>query len=804
MLASRRHTTSRLFATLCAATFLTPLAAQAEEAAPAAADAPGLGDIVVTATRKSESLQKVAISLQALSPDKLSQQHVSGFADFANMLPSVSFSSEGPGRSEPYFRGIAVGGGQAATVGVYLDDIPITTAGKMPEVHVYDVERVEALSGPQGTLFGSSSLAGTLRIITAKAKIGKFEAGYDLDLNKFGKGQPGGSAEGFVNIPVSDALAIRLVGYYQHDGGYIDNTPGTYNYQSVNYTLTNKDMVAKDFNWADQYGGRATALIKLGDNWTVTPSFTYQYLDARGPFNYDPRVGDLAVHDYSQTYNKDSWYQASLTIQGKIGDFDVVSATGYFHRKIRNANDYTYYSVTYDGLVASGQAGSEYTNFTDSKGNTLNPTQSYYGERRQRKFTQELRVSVPKSWPFALTLGGFYQFQKNSTDDNYYIPGLSTATNSLGYSPALASINMRDAYYLVETDTHFKDGALFAEGNYELVHNVKLTGGLRYFIADNGTYGFNGTQGTAQAMGCWDDAAIYNKFIHPTRLSCISTAPKFHQTGETHKLSLSWQVTPAKMVYATYSTGFRPGGGNVLAGAAPYKADTLSNFELGFKTTWGRNFRINGAFYYEQWKGVQYEVVPIGFQGQGVTLNAGDARVFGVELDTEWRPVTGLTLSASGAYNDAALSSNFCSLDPATRVTQYTSCSAPDTIAAAKGTRLPRQPRLKLQSSARYEFGLAGKDAFVQGTLFYQTSSTSDLDTQNNIWLGNTSGFASFDFSAGVKVHGVSLEAYIQNAFDQRGILSKNTFCNIQYCHDSSRSYPIKPQIFGIKASQRF
>jgi len=196
--------------------------------------------------------------------------------------------------------------------------------------------------------------------------------------------------------------------------------------------------------------------------------------------------------------------------------------------------------------------------------------------------------------------------------------------------------------------------------------------------------------------------------------------------------------------------------------------------------------------------------VPIGFQGQGVTLNAGDARVFGVELDTEWRPVTGLTLSASGAYNDAALSSNFCSLDPATRVTQYTSCSAPDTIAAAKGTRLPRQPRLKLQSSARYEFGLAGKDAFVQGTLFYQTSSTSDLDTQNNIWLGNTSGFASFDFSAGVKVHGVSLEAYIQNAFDQRGILSKNTFCNIQYCHDSSRSYPIKPQIFGIKASQRF
>jgi len=822
---------------ILASTMLTGLAAlaptiaragEAPDTAPQPATSSGITEIVVTATHKSESLQKVPISLQALDSAKLEQNHVSNFADYAQMLPSVSFESLGPGRSEPFFRGISVSGGQASTVGTYLDDIPITSTGSNPEVHIYDVERVEALSGPQGTLFGASSLAGTIRIITNKPKFDKIDAGIDVEANKWGKGNAGGQVEGFINLPLAPTVAIRLMAFYDKTGGYINNTHGVYNYQSVPITLDNAALVQNAYNPDEEYGGRAALAWQVAPDWTITPEITYQYLDAKGGYNYDPRVGDLAVHDYSPTWLRDHWYQAELSIQGKIGDFDIVSATGYFSRTYSNANDYTYYSVTYDQLVAKGKAGSYYTNFTDKNGKYINPTQQYYGHEHDKKFTQEVRLSTPKSWPFQVTLGGFYQYQRLSYDDNYYIPGLSSATNNgvpdtyPPFSPAVGGVYTPDAYYLVEEDRHFKDGAAFAEGNVNLTSTLKATGGIRYFVSDNGTYGFAGTWGSADSPnahqangtgGCWneDSGVLYGKFIHPSRLSCINTDVGYHQTGETHKVSLAWQFEPSKMLYATYSTGFRPGGGNRLSNAAPYKADTLANYEMGWKTSFGRNLRWNGAIYYEAWKGVQYVVIPPGYQGAGVTVNAGNARVYGIESDVEWKPFNGLSLSANGAYNDAALSSKFCELTSRTDLTQLPNCSVlfdPATqtgdMAAAKGTRLPRQPRFKGSATARYDFELARTNAFFQAQVFHQSGSTSDLDVSNDQLLGDTSGFTTFNFSAGTSIDKFSIEAFIQNAFDSRGILSKNTFCSIQYCSGSSRSYPTKPQFFGLKVGYKY
>ena len=792
----------------------------APEAAPASATGSAIGEIVVTATHKSESLQKVAISIQALDTTKLEQNHVASFADYANMLPSVSFETLGPGRSQPFFRGISVSGGQASTVGLYLDDMPITSTGANPEVHVYDLERVEALSGPQGTLFGASSLAGTIRLITAKPKFDKIEAGMDLEVNKFGKGDSGGTVEGFINLPLTSNLAIRLMGFYEKTGGYINNTRGVYHYQSVPITIDNKALVQNGYNPDEEHGGRVALAWQPAPGWTITPEITYQYLNAKGGYNFDPRVGDLAVHDYSPTWLIDHWYQAELSIQGKIGDFDIVSATGYFSRTNSNANDYTYYSVTYDKAVAAGNVGNYYSNFTDKNGHFINPTQQYYGHEHDTKFTQETRLSTPKSWPFQLTIGGFYQYQGLSYDDDYYIPGLSTALNTgvpgtyPPFSPALNGVYSPDVYYLVEQDRHFKDGAAFAEGNVNLTSTLKVTAGIRYFVSDNGTYGFDGTWSSADnpdkahqangTPGCWneDPNVLYGKFIHPTRLSCINTDANYHQTGETHKLSLSWQFEPSKMLYATYSTGFRPGGGNRLANAAPYKADTLANFEAGWKLTFGHQFRWNGAIYYEKWNGIQYVVIPPGYQGAGVTVNAGNARVYGMETDFEWRPIDGLTLSANGAYNNAALSSNFCDLVSRTDLAIRPTCSTYGVdLAASVGTRLPRQPKFKGSATARYDFG--GK-AFVQAQALHQSGSTSDLDVSNDALLGDTAGFTTFNFSAGATVNKISIEAFIENAFDNRGILSKNTFCSIQYCSGSSRSYPIKPQFFGMRASFRY
>ncbi len=821
---TRSHRRTRLLrmlgTTAMFAVMALPGLAHAEDAP--AAGGEGLTEIVVTATHKSESIQKVPISIQAFDGAKLEQNHVATFADYANMLPSVSFESLGPGRSEPFFRGISVSGGQAPTVGVYLDNIPITSNGNNPEVHVYDVERVEALSGPQGTLFGASSLAGTLRIITNKPKFGKVEAGIDTEVNTFGKGAAGGSIEGFVNVPLGSTVAVRLMGFYAKTGGYIDNTHGTVSYESVPITLDNTALVQNAYNPNEEYGGRAAISWQPAPDWTITPAVTYQYLNSQGGYNYDPRVGDLQVHDYSPTYLRDHWYQAELSIQGKIGDFDLVSATGYFQRTISNANDYTYYSVTYDHYAAEGSVGLYYTNFKDKNGKFINPTQQYYGHDSQKKFTQELRLTTPKSLPFQITAGAFYQYQRISYDDNYYIPGLSTALNSgvpdkgiPPFSPALSGSYSPDSYYLVEQDRHFKDGAGFVEGNVNLTPELKATGGIRYFISDNGNYGFAGTWSSAKntkkafqangTPGCWntDPTALYGKFIHPSRLSCINTNIAYHQTGETHKVSLSWQIEPSKMVYTTYSTGFRPGGGNRIANAGPYNSDSLANFELGWKLRFGGQFRWNGAVYYEQWKGIQYAVIPPGTQGAPVTVNAGNARVYGIESDIEWQPVDKLTLSATAAYNNAALSSDFCVLNASFQVPA--SCSEADgNLAAAKGTRLPRQPQFKSSASARYVIPLAANKAFVQAQVFHQSGSTSDLDVGNNALLGDTAGFTTFNFSAGVTFSQFSVEAFIENAFDQRGILSKNTFCSIELCSGSSRSYPIKPQFFGLKIGYKY
>ena len=376
-----------------------------------------IGEIVVTATHSSQSLQKVPISLQAFDSAKLEEHHVANFVDYSQMLPSLSFQSNGPGRSEPFFRGISVAGGQFSTVGSYLDEVPITDSANggyssEPEVHIYDVERVEALSGPQGTLFGASSLAGTLRVITNKPRLDKIEAGIDVTIDKYGPGNAGAMVEGFINVPLTSNLAIRLMAFDEHEGGYINNTHATYGYQSVPITLDNAALVKKAYNPDDEYGGRAALLWEPAPDWKIMPSFTYQRLNAQGGYSFDPRFGDLNVHDFSPTYLIDHWYQAALTIQGKIGDFDLVSASGYFHRTFYNANDYTYYSVTYDKLVAAGFNADTYNHFLDKNGNYINPTEQFYERSTERKWTQEVRLSTPKTWPLHMTVGGFFEYQR--------------------------------------------------------------------------------------------------------------------------------------------------------------------------------------------------------------------------------------------------------------------------------------------------------------------------------------------------------------------------------------------------------
>jgi iron complex outermembrane recepter protein len=608
---------------LCLSTFLTGIAAPhaafaqeapAPQATPADGEAPtgGFDEIIVTATRKAESVQKVPIAIQALSSDFLAQRQVKGLQDYAALLPSVSFAGIGPGRNEVYFRGIVPAGGAYASVGYYLDEIPIT-GQEVPDIQVYDMERLEAISGPQGTLFGAGSLAGVLRFITAKPKIGKFEFGADSEVNKFGKGGYGGTIKSYINIPVSDRLAIRAMGYYRKEGGYIDNTdnkgqfisgtsdnplqpdprPAVLNLGDDNpatfFNLSNAAIAKKDYNPVYEYGGRLSMLWDVADGWEVSPSATAQRQISYGYFGFDPRVGDLQVHDYDLTRNDDKWVQAALTVHGHIGDFDLVSATGYYYRNRKINNDYTYYTVTYDSFGAGYE---NYLQFFDKSGCTgsgeslrcttlLNPNQYYHTVQKNKKFTQEVRLTTPKTWPFDVTVGAFYQRQKNQTDNNYAIRGLDQI---VGYTEAGGDVTNRDgfgipqdqggtmilgtpavrgdAYYLDEFATLYHDTAVFAEAHYNILPSVKITGGIRYFWTDYQVVGFQGVGASA---------AIAPSIFLPTgavgcplpltgpRLQCRNTNAldpesigRYSEQGQTHKVVVDWQFADQKLLYFNY------------------------------------------------------------------------------------------------------------------------------------------------------------------------------------------------------------------------------------------------------------
>jgi outer membrane receptor protein involved in Fe transport len=771
------------------ATNRTNSSATNQQATPTAFEVPG--EIVVTATKRAENIQKVPISMQALGNETLEQHQVQGFDDYTKLLPSVSYQSYGPSQQQLTFRGVATGGidlpgGSLSAAGVYLDEIPVTTIGELLDIHIYDVSRVEALAGPQGTLFGASSLAGTLRIITNKPEMGKFKAGYDLDLNKFGKGNGGGTAEGFANIPLGETAAIRLVGYYEHDGGYIDNTPGQRTYQRptenddgsvTNFPLTvnNSAQVKKDFNDVDTYGGRIALAVDINDNWTVTPMLMAQHQIAHGTFGFDPNVGDLAVHEYTPDRNLDKWYQAGLTIEGKIGNFDLVYSGGYLQRLVDNTQDYSYYTVYYDNIPG-------YTHFDDGHGGLLDPTQHYHTHQKLDKQTHELRISSPSSDPFRFTAGLFYQRQSNQNLADYAIPGLGGIPDS----PAVYG----DDIFVTNTHIVDRDYAAFAQASYDITSQLSLTGGIRYFKAHNTLVGFSGFQSNALDAGCT---------VPITLGQCVTVDKSYKQSGETHKVSLNWQVTPNKMLYATYSTGFRPGGNNRRAGINPYKADTIDNYEVGWKTSWlDHKLRWNTALFYEKWNKLQYGLAPVGSVGVVNIYNAGNANIYGIESDAS-AYIGNLTLNASAAYIDAKLSTDFCSIG----ADGNPDCAA-GTLTAPKGTRLPVQPRFKGSVTAHYGFELAGHDSFVQGTLLHQSGVRNFLGIADDDAVGDTKGFATFDFSAGINFNSWSFTAYIQNAFDKRGILSRNTFCVPTYCGQYARSYPITPQRFGIKVSQRF
>jgi outer membrane receptor protein involved in Fe transport len=773
-------------------------ASAADQPPPVASGA--LEEVIVTAQKHAENLQAVPISIQAIDTKKLAELQVNSFDGYAKFLPSLSVQSFGPGYAQLYIRGVSNGGdglhvGSQPLVGVYVDEMPVTTIASNLDVHIYDMARVEALSGPQGTLYGSSSMAGTLRLITNKASTSGFEAGYDLTANTFTGHGVGGKIEGFVNIPLNDHAAVRLVAFSEHDGGYISNVLGPpETYPTSGVVRSNAGATKKDFNDVQTSGGRATATINFADHWTITPTVMAQTQRAPGIFAYEPAFGDLNTSQYTPDTNTDNWMTAALTVEGKIGDFDVVYAGGLMNRNIHLRADYSDYSYFYDTYY---HASPSYfgSNFKNNAGDIISPQMYTISSNNYKKYSHELRLSTPKTWTVHGVLGAFLQRQYNYARDEYHVDGLADD---------LSLTNLPGVLYLNSQRRTDRDKAVFTDWTWDVTSQLALTGGIREFKFDNTVYGFFGYNGQPTGSGGAPHGSGEQLCFAGTQTTdsiwpCANINSRATNTGETHRLNVTYKFDPDHMIYATWSTGFRPGGVNRVRTRPPYGPDYLTNVEAGWKTEWfDRRIRFNGAVFTELWKGAQYAL--IGENGITEITNAGRSRITGVESDITWRVTDGLTVTASGTALHTKLLDPACDL-----VSSDPTCATPagNSVLAPAGSRLPVSAKLSGNVITRYEFKAGDYDAHVQGALVAKSDVIPALTVADAQATGNQPGYATFDLATGLKRGNWEAELFVQNVFDNRGQGLRYTECAPSVC---SLVYvvPVAPRLVGVTFGQKF
>jgi iron complex outermembrane recepter protein len=822
---------------------------QSQAQAPAAGGTEGLQEVVVTAQKRVENLQNVPISVQVFDTTKLDQLGIVNLDDYVKFSPSISYvrgQGEGgngePGSSHIYIRGVVSGGdgnhsGSQPSVGVYFDEMPVTTIDGTPDVHIYDVQRIEVLEGPQGTLFGASSESGTVRIISNKPDPTKFSAGYDLQANEVDHGGTGWEAEGFVNLPLSAIAAVRLVGWDEHDAGYINNVAGTnasacivngvrtfptWSGQTPSAltcptvgtigagAISNAASVKNDYNTVDTKGGRGALKFDLGD-WTVTPSFMAQDISTEGFFGYDPAVGTLDLVHFGPESSDDSWYQTALTIEGKMSDFDLVYAGGYFKRTSHTIAEYSDYSEFYDRVFGSGAY------WVGNNGKPIMPEEFVIGGGYFEKWSHELRLSTPAQYPVKATVGLFIERQLHNIWQDYTMPGYDGnpyGGNPQGFASSLSLPGLDNTIWLTNEQRVDRDQAAFAQVEWDITSQLALTGGLRYYKYDNSLQGFFGY--SANYSSHTGQAACFAPTL-PAGLAgspCTNLSTEVSDTGSVPRVNLTYKFSPDTMVYATYSKGFRPGGVNRVSiqpgqHAPAYAADFLTNYEVGWKTQWfDHRLRWNGALFWEDWKNFQFSfLVPPSITA---IANGGNARIKGLENELDWAATDHLLLTSNITWLNPVLTQDYCG------VSGVTSC--PNLVTpgpflpggqivgplAAAGTNLPVTPKFKSSLVARYTWGEIREWApYAQASWVYQTQTAPVLRADEVAIYGMQPAYGLLDLAGGINRGDLNIELYVTNATDKLAQLSRFTESNPV---NDNQVYilPAQPRTIGIKFAQRF
>lgn len=744
---------------------------------------PVLEEIIVTAQKREENLQNVAVSVQVLGNQQLEELNLNNFADYIQFLPTVSYISARPGNSQIYMRGISSGGdgvhsGSMPSVGVYLDEQPVTTIDRILDVHIYDVARIETLAGPQGTYFGASSESGTLRIITNKPKIGEFEAGVDLSANAVSKGDTGYTLEGFVNMPIGDNAAIRLVGWQDQVPGYIDNVLTSVTLRGVGITKDNAALVEKDFNDSTSTGMRALLKVDLNENWTLTPGLMMQNQDTNGVFTHDPEdIGDLQTGRFYDEYWDYSWYQASLTLEGKIGDLDLVYAGAYLDMDQKSVDDYTDYAQYWDNLYAYYQWYGYTCYHRDSADLCTDPSQYIASDETFTKQSHELRLQSAADQRLRWMIGGFSQRQEHHFDLRWETPDLD---------PASSVIENGRVVWQTKQDRTDKDLAVFGEISFDVNDTLTLVGGYRWYEFDNSLYGFNGGLGR-----CLDanDMPQYPCYDFPN-LDDVSK-----DNGDLLKLSANFNVGEDKLLYATYSEGFRPGGVNraTVAGELQpkYDPDFVKNYEVGWKTMWldGR-IRFNGAAYMLDWDNFQFAFLDFSVSPLTIIRNIGQAQTIGTEFDLTFAASDDLTLSLSASYNDATLQDPYF--------------GGGTDVLAPKGQEMPFVPKLQSTAVGRYQFGGTRWPVYVQAALSYTGETWSNLETDLR---EKQPAYTIVNLATGIQGDKWSLDLFLDNATDERAQIVRYGWASWDPYDEMVEDSAItvnRPRSFGIRYGHRF
>jgi len=792
-----------------------------------------LEEIIVTATKRSVSLQDVPATVMAITQESLEAMGAKGMEDYARFVPSVNVVTYGGSSSTVVFRGAITGPdyiGQA-TSSVYLDEISITQTGSQPSIRAVDVMRIEALSGPQGTLYGSDAQAGTMRILTNQPKMNEFEVIFDGEL-RTGK-EPDNSYRGSLvfNLPlVEDRLAMRIVGYNDLDGGYVNNVYGhTSDWHGLGGTnrapaqwgtLDNAGVLEDDWNDNEVTGGRVHLRWEMNDDWATTFSYHYQKSDQGASNYFDPFVGDLEVIRFHDEYRTEEFKMASLVVEGDLQFAQLTAAVSYFEREWDGLSDIT----TYAHYWAAAYCHDTYYTLADLPYYWANPDTGYIvwwpvycqGETVEGDFfssynyigaddklTVEIRLTgdgdtldwlvggyyeqSTDSWlaPFATpTTGGRAGFGEG----NIYQDSISLQFWEWYHGTALPNVTEQ---WSSGSHTDWEQYAVFGEVTWHINDSMNLTVGGRYFDRSNENFYWVNHPGRLQANEGFPDAAVPETQAYRIANDGQPFGRSGEETNFVPKVSLSYAFDDDKMFYGLYTQGVRQGGVNRSRGEpffpGTYESDLMNNYEMGYKSNFAEGKgRFNVTAYYMLWEDYQLSIVDpsqepcpndpdlaiagvCGQPWQQVIANLGEAHISGVNVELDYSP-----------SEDWVFGLNYEKMEAETDTAH--DLNGDGTPNLVKGLRLPLVPSSK--SSAWIEYHrptsmMGAHEMFVRTQWSYTGNSLNILEPLSQADEPNAQfmnpGYTIGDIRAGIVGEDWQLDVFISNVTDERARYTYNT-----------------------------